>query len=218
MPARVGDRYRFVYDDPSLNRELTVVVVCGDGPDDLVIFDDRTHAAQKHLSDAMRVSSLPAPLPCPFCGAAARVLPQPDGYSVDCTTCVARVWEVTDHAVQAVVHWNKRTEPWISVGDRLPDDGDTVLVWEVDASTGGGRVELAEFKLTRRAWIDDDDHRRGREDVADPTFHWSGGDCHVEWRKSDGFAVSGGYFREEPDGDRRITHWRPLPAPPSEPR
>lgn len=56
-PARVGDRFRFVYpNEPQFNCDLTVVRVCGDGPDDLVFFDDTTHAKQKHLEQVEKLS------------------------------------------------------------------------------------------------------------------------------------------------------------------
>ena len=49
-PAKIGDRYRFIYDEePQFNRDLTVVKVCGDGPDDLVFFNDDTHCKQKYI-------------------------------------------------------------------------------------------------------------------------------------------------------------------------
>jgi hypothetical protein len=49
-PARVGDVYRFTYpDEPQYNCNLIVVRVLGDGPDDLVFFDDHSHTKQKHI-------------------------------------------------------------------------------------------------------------------------------------------------------------------------
>jgi len=51
MTAKPGDCYRFVYhDEPQFNCDLTVVKVIGDNPDDLVFFEDGTHAKQKYLA------------------------------------------------------------------------------------------------------------------------------------------------------------------------
>lgn len=58
IPARVGDCFRFTYpDEPQFNCDLTVVRVYGDGPDDLVFFNDGTHSKQKHLEQIERLSS-----------------------------------------------------------------------------------------------------------------------------------------------------------------
>jgi hypothetical protein len=52
MTARVGDRFRFTHPtEPQFNCDLTVVRVLGDGPDDLVFFNDHTHSKQKHLAN-----------------------------------------------------------------------------------------------------------------------------------------------------------------------
>jgi hypothetical protein len=49
-PARAGDRYLFTYPGQhQFDRALSVDRVTGDGPDDLVFFDDHTHSKQKHL-------------------------------------------------------------------------------------------------------------------------------------------------------------------------
>lgn len=55
-PARVDDTYAFVYpNEPQFNRTLKVTEVKGDGPDDLVFFEDHTHSKQKHLVNVERV-------------------------------------------------------------------------------------------------------------------------------------------------------------------
>jgi len=56
MPATVGDRYHFVYPkEPQFNCVLTVTMVEGDKPDDLVFFNDHTHSKQKHLIEVEKV-------------------------------------------------------------------------------------------------------------------------------------------------------------------
>lgn len=114
---------------------------------------------------------------------------------------------------------------WVSVHERLPADGQQVLVWEADNSDWArennappGTFELVTFKLTRHAWADDHCDPTSlryahRIEVADPTFHYAGGDCNCEWRTSDGFARSGGYSAETVT-THVVTHWCALPAPP----
>lgn len=56
--ARVGDRYRFVYEnEPQFDRDLTVERVLGDGPDDLVFFNDHSHSKQKNLTNVITGSA-----------------------------------------------------------------------------------------------------------------------------------------------------------------
>ena len=56
MSAKIGDVYNFVYPkEPQFNTKLKVVRVLGNGPDDLVFFDDRTHSKQKNLGGVGRV-------------------------------------------------------------------------------------------------------------------------------------------------------------------
>jgi hypothetical protein len=52
--------------------------------------------------------SQPTLLPCPFCGGKPRLLPQPDGYSIDCLNCGAKVYEVTEFEEQVALKWNRR--------------------------------------------------------------------------------------------------------------
>lgn len=49
--AKVGDRIEFKYPgrDSKYDCELLVVKVEGDGPEDLVFFEDGTHSKQKNL-------------------------------------------------------------------------------------------------------------------------------------------------------------------------
>lgn len=56
--AEIGDVYSFEYvgGDAKYNKVLTVVQVCGSQPEDLVIFDDRTHSKQKNLIGVRRLS------------------------------------------------------------------------------------------------------------------------------------------------------------------
>jgi|SRR5882672_4159906 len=59
-PARAGDHYRFTYPNESkFNKTLLVERTLGDGPEDLVFFEDRSHSKQKDLNKpgAVRVSS-----------------------------------------------------------------------------------------------------------------------------------------------------------------
>jgi len=50
--------------------------------------------------------------PCPFCGCKdIRVLPQPNGFSVNCMSCSARMLVHTDFAKQAASEWNLRLSP-----------------------------------------------------------------------------------------------------------
>lgn len=54
MRVRVGDRFRFVYHDAWLNRDLTVVAVY----DDIIKFDDHTHCKRKNLEQVERLPRL----------------------------------------------------------------------------------------------------------------------------------------------------------------
>ncbi len=54
--ARVGDVYRFNYPkEPQFNVTLTVTKVTGDGPDDLVFFNDNSHSKQKNIGKLEQV-------------------------------------------------------------------------------------------------------------------------------------------------------------------
>lgn len=58
-PAQVGDHYRFTYPNESkFNKTLLVKRTFGDGPEDLVLFEDRSYSKQKNLNKpgAERVS------------------------------------------------------------------------------------------------------------------------------------------------------------------
>lgn len=58
-PARAGDHYRFTYpNEPQFDKTLLVERTLGDGPEDLVFFEDHSHSKQKHLNKpgAERVS------------------------------------------------------------------------------------------------------------------------------------------------------------------
>jgi hypothetical protein len=55
-PAQVGERFWFGHpDEPQFNCELTVTQVHGNGPDDLVFFNDGTHSKQKNLVGVPRM-------------------------------------------------------------------------------------------------------------------------------------------------------------------
>ena len=59
MSARPGERYRFVYpNEPKFDRDLTVVSITGDSPDDLVFWDDHTHTKQKHMDNIERIKEV----------------------------------------------------------------------------------------------------------------------------------------------------------------
>jgi hypothetical protein len=109
--------------------------------------------------------------------------------------------------------------PWIAVTDRLPDHGQTVLVWF-------GITDIATFQQRHVVWEHEDrataSSSPGMEGMAEedidrlwpnePYFSWSGGDCETTWRASRAFAADGD---EESYGwSPPITHWMPLPERP----
>lgn len=58
-PARAGDHYRFTYpNEPKYDKTLLVARTGGDGPEDLVFFEDYSYSKQKNLNKpgAERVS------------------------------------------------------------------------------------------------------------------------------------------------------------------
>ena len=80
--------------------------------------------------------------PCPFCGHVAMVQStvrtpfQPDKIVLDCTHCKASGPEGAN-SLEAIVFWNRRADPWIPVGERLPDKGRNVLVCYGDTVSEG---------------------------------------------------------------------------------
>lgn len=87
--------------------------------------------------------------PCPFCGENPQITSEKrllslewnknypnDGkdlyinkimYSVECTCCkLTKFFHTEDEATE---NWNRRPDMWIPVTERLPDEGDTVLMW-----------------------------------------------------------------------------------------
>lgn len=50
--------------------------------------------------------------PCPFCGnRRIRILPQPNGFSVDCLECQAKIRVFSAFPGDIVASWNRRLDP-----------------------------------------------------------------------------------------------------------
>lgn len=109
-------------------------------------------------------------LPCPFCGGVAEVgfCKASDGtVAVECPECQAlgpfrRVEAAAAH------EWNTRLSPWISVEERLPEDGLYVL-----AFSPAYRDVLAEVVTVRHSrnadgWYSPTKARYGKETIT----HW----------------------------------------------
>ena len=80
-------------------------------------------------------------LPCPHCGATARLeivtYPGGDRYRVGCVDCGATTWPRLISGHMAVRAWNRRSVAWVSCEERLPKIYERVLVFgEGGVSTG----------------------------------------------------------------------------------
>lgn len=60
----------------------------------------------KQIDRALKKDPL---LPCPFCAQTEiRLLPQLNGFSIDCTNCRVMMRETTKFPIQVIIKWNKR--------------------------------------------------------------------------------------------------------------
>lgn len=74
-------------------------------------------------------------LPCPFCGGLPAIKEFDDGSGgVFCTKCKFQplthaTYNRLEDKQRAIEDWNRRPDSWIPVTERLPEEGDTVLMW-----------------------------------------------------------------------------------------
>ena len=71
-------------------------------------------------------------LPCPFCGGEAEYHGECDMVAVRCSNCGAGTSGWWDEPEEAAEEWNRRPDRWIPVTERLPEEGETILVWHKD--------------------------------------------------------------------------------------
>lgn len=69
------------------------------------------------------------PLPCPFCGGKTLKIVNDNWIKCENIHCGARGPMQDDNPVRS---WNRRASPWISVEDRLPEDGQSIFVVDKD--------------------------------------------------------------------------------------
>ena len=84
---------------------------------------------------------------CPFCGREPDVPEKSvDGYWVECSNpnCMALI--ESDTKEEAIKAWNTRTDWWIPVSERLPEDDSLTLIYdEVSQRTYLGRLEWGDW-------------------------------------------------------------------------
>lgn len=130
-------------------------------------------------------------LPCPFCGGPAVAESDEIATTVVCEWCGNQTHGAHMSDADAAAAWNRRRAPgWISVDERLPDFGESVLMWTVDCEDARDDCRRIENDGNGVAFIG---HRRD----------WPSG---WEWDSSDDNFFSGMDV---------VTHWHPLPAPPA---
>ena len=77
---------------------------------------------------------------CPFCGSTDRLERQDNGW--DGSDGHTESWDIYCGECEFCVHedlWNTRASPWIPVGDRLPEEGVSVLLtesWNLEGESG----------------------------------------------------------------------------------
>lgn len=120
---------------------------------------------------------------CPFCGGEGKLKKKkgpgletfnPVHY-VRCQECYACT-ELLEDEASAIAAWNRRASEWVSVEERLPEDGEDMTPYLVHVESKYGR------SVTLTAWHPDREGGWVCEGDAVPSI--------------------------------RVTHWRPLPAPP----
>lgn len=111
--------------------------------------------------------------PCPFCGGKADIIVREhDPYCPDfgrtvkincrCGICThTSVYQDESDLKEVIEYWNKRTaadvQPvkWISVNDRLPENGDMVMCY-CKTTTGEGNVHMFGCYLKEHWWLKTD--------------------------------------------------------------
>lgn len=119
-------------------------------------------------------------LPCPFCGAHlpefTRCIAGSNRHRIKCTECPGRAEFFSSTAEQAVAAWNRRASQsdgtsggWISVDERLPADGESVVVlyWPYNNRSNHQCMTGAVFNAYSGLFLTDTDG-----DELHPPSHW----------------------------------------------
>ena len=72
---------------------------------------------------------MPELKPCPFCGGKAEIVFMSEKFTVSCASggCMANIAWCPDEE-KAARAWNRRASDWIPCSERLPEDGERILI------------------------------------------------------------------------------------------
>lgn len=140
------------------------------------------------------------PKGCPWCQTEAGVVYRVGRYAVACDTwgCHGSLAELSDSlpfesAADAIAAWNRRADPWVPVGERLPALEDFVLL-TIERKDGS--------RFVSGGWLEEEPESVSPED-------WPPDGCEFEAEWSCEALMDGG----------KVVAWSelPLPAPPEAP-
>lgn len=159
-------------------------------------------------------------MPCPFCGAAAELKHLGEHFGASCTDwkCQGMQGALMHRDEQkAIGAWNRRAAlpsdaaqaPWVSVADRLPASGRTVLATYLNSAGKSRRIRAQYVAAKSRESNGDDGDLECEYDEEADACYWPAGwyECINNWSDYTHVFVNEG----------EITHWTDMPAAPGEP-